>query len=93
MSMRITPFADSRRLAVFLRSKENPKSSQDPFSLWPMPSGNAEGEDQAFCPKAGSKNQARAVCENGVAPKFDPIVMRGFVRVSGWFRCHAERRS
>ena len=30
--------------------------------------------------------------EAGVPPKFDPIVMRGFVGVSGWFRCLAERR-
>jgi hypothetical protein len=30
--------------------------------------------------------------ETGVPPKFDPIVMRGFVGVSGWFRCLAERR-
>ena len=29
---------------------------------------------------------------SGVPPKFDPIVMRGFVLVSGWFRCLAERR-
>jgi hypothetical protein len=28
----------------------------------------------------------------GAPPKFDPIVMRGFVGVSGWFRCLAERR-
>jgi hypothetical protein len=28
----------------------------------------------------------------GVPLKFDPIVMRGFVGVSGWFRCLAERR-
>jgi Ca2+-binding RTX toxin-like protein len=28
----------------------------------------------------------------GVPPKFDPIVMRGFVGVSGCFRCLAERR-
>ena len=29
---------------------------------------------------------------SGVPPKFDPIVMREFVLVSGWFRCLAERR-
>ena len=28
----------------------------------------------------------------GVPPKFGPVVMRGFVGVSGWFRCLAERR-
>ena len=29
---------------------------------------------------------------DGVPPKFDPVVMRGFVGVWGWFRCLAERR-
>ena len=29
---------------------------------------------------------------DGVPPKFGPVVMRGFVGVSGWFRCLAERR-
>lgn len=35
---------------------------------------------------------AKASTAIGVPPKFDPIVMRGFVLVSGWFRCLAERR-
>ena len=37
-------------------------------------------------------NETAASFECGVPPKFDPIVMRGFVGVSGWFRCLAERR-
>ena len=43
--------------------------------------------------KAVGDDEAGAIFhEVGVPPNFDPIVMRGFVRVSGCFRCLAERR-
>ena len=38
------------------------------------------------------KRLALRLAAGGVPPKFGPVVMRGFVGVSGWFRCLAERR-